>query len=496
MIEFTKPIFFGIIIFAVIISSGIVIAVFFPNLLLPNRLEVDDNTSTQDLFERYNILIRSYITGKDFEELGFPVRDKIIDEINQINLELENDLNKTSLDPDKGLGLSSDALSKPCTDNCQTSPELVNPCAGAGLFYDETLGCISEPVKEIIDEIKLTFNPEDPATEFDVLTIITLKDSSGVEFVEEGRFNVPLTSLITPEGRILDLASVRVKLVGASDSNNPIKTQGTLNYKINGQSVRGIPVVTTALPNEITSAFDIKINNRLEDSFSFQGVTGLKSGLFANKFEVTLRDFKVTQGNSTFTKFGEIVLYDLDFTFDQGLKTVIGSTGIAQAIPIDDGKIELCATVRGYKPAEVLYIFIPDKPKSVMVRQDTGETEGMIDPLTGMSKQVKIYNTVIPSFTVNLNGATSNGLKTYCETRSNIPRSSNIEIVITGIDFGTGGGNQIQKAEKVFQIITPESKKDFKIECLSGNVDFPVHWCNSDFGYGHSRTSSVLVVSP
>lgn len=483
-----------------LIATGTVVLLYFPNLFLPDRLQVDEDTTTQELFESYNKLIQGYISGKDFEGLDIPIQEQIIEEINQLNEELAMDLNMTQVDPNIAIVLNEDAISEPCTVNCQTSPEDVNLCAdeGAGFVFDVNLGCISEPIAEIIKEIELTFDPLlPPATTFDVLTTITLIDSSGDEFPQMAEFNVPLQSLITRQGKLLDLATVKVRLTGTSDSSNPVKTQGTLNFKINDASVRGLQVVVSAIPNPITSAFDIKINNRLEETFSFQGISGLQSGVFANKFEITLRDFKVEQGNVTFVKFGEISLYSLDFTFDKGLKTVVGSTGNALAIPISDNEIELCAQVRNYKPADVAYTFIPDKPSSVIVRIQTGTEVDMNPNSQTFNRLIPVYQNIVPSFTVNLDSVSGGGgLRDFCETRNAIPRSSDIQIVVTGIDFGTGTGNEIEKPAQIFNIRTPETKKDYFITCVSGDVDFVVHWCNSNFNYGHGRDSTQFIVAP
>jgi len=486
---------------SIVIVIGLSVVVFFPNLLLPDRLEVDGTTSTQDLLDRYNALIRSYISGEEFSELDFPVREQIIDEIDKLNKELAMDIEMTEVDPDKPLNINESGLSEPCISDCQNSPEVVNPCAGAGFIFVENLGCVSEPIAEIIEIIDDTFDPLlPPATKFEVLTRITLVDSSGDKFEESDRFEIPITSLIARSGSILDLATINVRLTGISDSINPIKTEGTLNYKINGESVRGIPIVTTAVPNQITSAFDIKINNRFEDTFSFQGLTGLMSGAFANNFEITLRDFKVIQGNITFTQFGEVSLYDLDFTFDQGKKTVIGSTGTALAVPITDGEFVFCTQVRTFEVGVAInviggevfetpinVIFIPDKPTSITVRMDTGMRDEDTNEI--------IYKTIIDSFTVDLRDPTSKArLADYCEERNGIPRSSTIQFVVKGIDFGTGTGNELQLPETIFQKKTGEGTPKFRLDCLSGDVDIVTHWCNSDFGFGHGRVSTEVVV--
>lgn len=486
---------------SVVIVIGLMVVVFFPNLLLPDRLEVDSTTSTQDLLDRYNILIRAYISGEEFSELDFPVREQILDEIDKLNEELAMDIEMTELDDTKPININENGLSEPCITDCGSSPELVNPCAGAGFIFVENLGCVSEPIAEVIEVIEFTFDPLlPPASTFEVLTRITLVDSSGDEFPETKRFDIPLTSLITRDGKILDLATVRVGLTGISDSSNPIKTQGTLNYKINRESIRGIPVVTTAVPNQITSAFDIKINNRFEDTFSFQSIPNLMSGAFANTFEITLRDFKVTQGNVTFTQFDEVILYSLDFTFDQGLKTVIGSTGTALAIPITDGEFVFCTQVRKFDfgseikivggvttTTPITYTFIPDKPTSITVRMDTGMRDEETNEI--------IYNTIIPAFTVDLRDPSSKaGLADYCEERNGIPRSSTIQFVVKGIDFGTGAGNQLQLPETIFEKKTGEGKPKFRLDCLSGDVDIVTHWCNSDFGFGHGRVTTEVIV--
>lgn len=488
-----------------LVATGAIVVFAFPNLLLPNRLEVDDDTTTQDLLESYSILIKGIVSGEDFTKLTIPEREQVIDMVNELNDELETDIEMTDIDPDEDLPFNEDALSKPCVGDCQTSPEVVNPCAGAGFVFDDNLGCISEPIAEIIEDIELTFDPTSIATEFDVFTTITLIDSSNEEFIDEGKFNVPLTSLITRSGSILDLAKIKVRLTGASDSINPIKATGTLNYKINGEAIRGIPLVTTAVPNQITSAFEIKINNRLEDTFSFDTIPASKlmTGSFANTLDVTMRNFKIEQGNSTFNEPTEIVLYSLDFTNNQGLKTVIGSTGKAVGVPIADGVIEFCAKVRNFNGGSsvkivggettstpIVYTFIPDKPKFITVRQDTGMKDEVTNEI--------VYETIVPAFTVNLGNVGINfGQKDFCEERNGIPRTSDIEVVVSGkMDFGTGSGNEIETPDQIFKIKTPETMKKYLLQCTSGDVDFVVHWCNSDFNYGYGRDSTEFIVSP
>jgi len=65
-----------------LIATGTVVLLYFPNLFLPDRLEVDEDTTTQELFESYNRLIQGYISGNDFEELDIPIQEQIIEEIN------------------------------------------------------------------------------------------------------------------------------------------------------------------------------------------------------------------------------------------------------------------------------------------------------------------------------------------------------------------------------------------------------------------------------
>ncbi len=179
---------------------------------------------------------------------------------------------------------------------------------------------------------------------------------------------------------------------------------------------------------------------------------------------------------------------------------MIGTTGTALAVPITDGEFTFCTQVRKFEvgtatsivggevfqtPINVL--FIPDKPTSIIVRMDTGD----VDEETGE----KIYKTIIPDFTVDLRNPTSTArLADYCEERNGIPRSSTIQFVVKGIDFGTGTGNELQLPETIFQQQTGEGQPKFRLDCLSGDVDIVTHWCNSDFGFGHGRESTEVIV--
>ena len=366
---------------------------------------------------------------------------------------------------------------------------IVNPCI-EGFIFTDNLGCLPETL-EGLAEI-LDFDPLDPATQFKVISIIDLVDSNGQKFENIIETDLPLSSLLTKEGNILDLGRIDMRLVGESDSRNPIQAEGLLDIVLNGNSQRQFNLKQVATPNQITSAFEIKIGGKSLESFSFAGLPlkDLQSGDFANNLQVNLRDFSITQGNSTFFSPMDLTLYELDFDFDAGLTTVTGSTGTVGAIPIADGTIEICADTRQTVTNGVQVDVQPDVPRSIVVQVPLLDANGVQVQTEGVPQ----FRNIVNSFTVDINlrdiGTIRINLETFCEkSDAVIPRSSEVQVVVSGIKCGTGSTPIcVESPETVFVIATPEtSGVQWKIECFIGGIEVINHWCNSNFGYSYNR---------
>jgi len=460
----------------IVVVVGIVgVVVFLPVMFPPDNLDVNESTTLNTILEQYDALVQRLLGGEEFENLEVPIQEMITDMAEDLNEELEKELMTNQLNQTEPIVVDDTIESEICTGDCIGSLEVIDPCE-QGFIFTDNLGCIPETL-EGLAEI-LDFDPFDPATQFKVFSTVTLIDSNGQEFENVNELDIPLTSLITREGKILDLGRIEVRLVGQSDSNNPIETEGILDFEINGQSQRQFNLRQVASPNPITSAFDIRIGGRSIESFSFEGLEGLETGDFANTLKVNLRNFVVIQGNSTFSTPQDVTVYELQFDLDEGLRTVTGSTGVVQAIPIADGKIQICANAVQLLVNGVQVDFQPDVPKSVSVKVRNAEGD---------------FVTVITPFTVTMNlqpfiGGTTYNLPTFCEKPpAGIPRSSNVQIIVSGINCGTGAGC-IDKPEQVFQKLTPESGGvNYKIDCFVSGIETAKHWCTSNFGYSHSR---------
>jgi len=111
-----------------------------------------------------------------------------------------------------------------------------------------------------------------------------------------------------------------------------------------------------------------------------------------------------------------------------------------------------------------------------------------------LTEGVPQFRDIVNSFTVNINlrdiGTIRINLETFCE-KSNavIPRSSEVQVVVSGIKCGTGTTPTCQDLPPtVFKIMTPEtSGVQWKIECFIGGIEVINHWCNSNFGYSYNR---------
>ncbi len=475
----------AVIVFSVVAVA--MVAIFFPILFPPNNLMVDDDSTINSLYAQYDKAIRELL-GQDFDSLTIPEKDQLMEDVKDLNEELEKDIMDNNLNQTDPIDIEDDnSLVEPCVGECLEALAVVNPCI-EGFIFTDNLGCIPETL-EGLAEI-LDFDPLDPATQFKVISIIDLIDSNGQKFENVVETDLPLSSLLTREGNILDLARLDLRLIGESDSRNPIQAEGLLDIVLNGNSQRQFNLKQVATPNQITSAFEIKIGGKSLESFAFAGLQDLQSGDFANNLQVNLRDFSITQGNSTFFSPMDLTLYELDFDFDAGLTTVTGSTGTVGVVPIADGTIELCADARQTLTNGVQVDVQPDVPRSVTVQVPLLDTNGVQVQTEGVPQ----FSNIVTPFTVDINlqsiGTTRINLPTFCEKSDPvIPRSSDVQIVVTGIKCGTGDTPTCQDLPAtVFKIMTPEtSGVQWKIECFVGGIEVINHWCNSNFGYSYNR---------
>jgi len=461
---------------AIVVIVGLVgVVILLPVMFPPDNLEVDENTTLNTILEQYDAIVQRLLGGEEFENLEVPIQEQVMEMVNDLNEELEMEIEGNELEQTEPIQVDDTIESEICTGECVGSLEVINPCE-MGFIFTDNLGCIPETL-EGLAEI-LDFDPLDPATEFKVFSTVTLIDSNGEEFENINVLDLPLTSLLTREGSILDLGRIEVRLVGQSDSNNPIETDGILDFELNGQSQRQFNLRQVASPNEITSAFDIRIGGRSTESFSFEGLQDLETGDFANTLKVNLRDFVVKQGNSTFHSPMDVTVYELQFDLAEGLRTVTGSTGVVQAIPIADGTIEICANASQLLVNGEQVNFQPDVPKfiSIKVQNEEGEFVNVISP-----------------FTVKMNlqpfiGGTTYNLPVFCEkSPAVIPRSSSIQVIVSGINCGTGAGCE-DRPEEIFPKQTPDTRGvSYEIDCFQSGIDTVRHWCTSNFGYSHGR---------
>jgi len=473
---------------AVSVVAVAMLAIFFPILFPPNNLMVDDDSTINSLYAQYDKAIRELL-GQDFEKLTIPEKDAIMEMVKDLNEELGNDIMDNNLNQTDPIDIEDDnSLVEPCVGEFLDALAIINPCE-EGFIFTDNLGCIPETLEGLADI--LDFDPLDPATQFTIISSIDLVDSNGQKFTNIVETDLPLTALLTRTGAILDLGRIDIRLIGESDSRNPIEADGLLDIVLNGVSQRQFNLKQVATPNEITSAFEIKIAGKSQESFSFAGLQDLVSGDFANNLQVNLRDFSVKQANSTFFSPQDLTLYNLDFDFDAGLRTVTGSTGTIGVVPIADGTIELCADARQTLVNGVQVDVQPDVPRSVTVQVPLTDVNGN-QVLTDGVPQFK--NIVTLSVNINLQsiGTTRINLPTFCDkSPAVIPRSSNVQIVVTGIKCGTGTTPTcVDLPAQVFPQITPEtSGVAWKIECFVGGIAVINHWCTSNFvpDYSYNR---------
>ena len=83
-------------------------------------------------------------------------------------------------------------------------------------------------------------------------------------------------------------------------------------------------------------------------------------------------------------------------------------------------------------------------------------------------------------------------MPTFCEkSPAVIPRSSQVQIVVTGIKCGTGTSPAcVDIPAVVIPQLTPEnSGVQWKIECFVGGIETINHWCTSNFvpDYSYNR---------
>jgi len=477
---------------AVVVFSIVIVAmvgIFSPFLFPPNNLMVDDDSTINSLYAQYDKAIRELL-GQDFEKLTIPEKDAIKDMVKDLNEELEKDIMENNLNQTDPIDIEDDnSLVEPCTGECLDALAIINPCE-EGFIFTDNLGCIPETLEGLADI--LDFDPLDPATEFKVISSIDLVDSNGQKFTNIVETDLPLTSLLTRTGEILDLGRIDIRLIGESDSRNPIEADGLLDIVLNGVSQRQFNLKQVATPNEITSAFEIKIAGKSQESFSFAGLQDLVSGDFANNLQVNLRDFSIKQANSTFFSPQDLTLYELDFDFDAGLNTVTGSSGTVGTVPIADGTIELCADARQTLVNGVQVDVQPDVPRSVTVQVPLRDPNGNQVLTDGVPQ----FSNVVTPLSVDINlqsiGTTRINLPTFCEKSSAvIPRSSQVQIVVSGIKCGTGTTPTcVDLPAQVFPQITPENAGvAWKIECFVGGIAVINHWCTSNFvpDYSYNR---------
>jgi len=438
------------------VAIVLVVMLAFPNLFIPDRIQVEEGDSINDILAKYQQLV-SEIFPDNWNFLTFPEKEQIKEDLDLLEQELMDELNNSTLteDPDDPFELPDPT--DPCATGleCEDDPEeFEDPPCSAGFSFDTVLNmCVLDIIDDIIPDLP---NPFEPTTSFTLRSFGILTDSDGVESPAFQTFDIPLQSLIGTSGEILDLGKVSISFNGLTQETEKIVATGTLKVLLNNNIVNSKPL--SGLSTNGTGDINIEI-------------AGMEF------FQLDVADFMVTTGttaNNTqvFRSLTDLRVFSIDFDFNQGRNTIIDSSGNAVTVPIADGSIEICAESRAQRISNVETKFIPDTPKSVIV----------------MAGGI----TVINAFTVSPPdpqvGSGTYAVPVNCKKELGIPRDTEITITIDCCNFGTGNNNKVSGATS-FTLTTPEGGEALQVQTfVKGITDLDHYWI-SDFGATHARNT-------
>lgn len=454
-----------------------VVLLAFPQIFIPDRIQVQEGDSINDILAKYQQLV-SEIFPNDFEFLKFPEQQQISDDLALLEQELMDELNNATLTEDPNDPFQLPEPTDPCATGltCEDDPtQFEDPLCSAGFTFDELFGgCILDPLADILDPIEGLLDPFAPTSTFTLRSFAVLEDSSGNETPQFQTFDIPLQSLIGTGGEILDFGKVSISFNGVTEETEKIVVSGALKVLLNdglitskqlsGLSINGsgtIPIKIGGGDQFVQNIVDL-------DSFKSTGL---------NTIAFDVENFVATTGtteNNTqvFRSIQDLRVFSIDFDFNQGRNTIIDASGQAKTVPIADGTIEICAESRGQRILDVETKFIPDTPSSVKV-----DVEGV---------------TIINGFTVSPPdpqiGSGNYQVPTNCIKKSGIPRDTTIVITVVCCNFGTGSTNQVSDT-KTHTLIVPESGKAYVLDNFVKGITDLDHYWTSNFGQSHARNT-------
>ncbi len=446
----------------------------FPQLFIPDRIQVEEGDSINDILAKYQQLV-SEIFPDNWNFLTFPEKEQIKEDLDLLEQELMDELNNSTLTEDPNDPFELPDPVDPCATGleCEDDPTEFEPTVcSAGFTFNELLDmCVLDVVDDILPDLP---NPFEPTSSFTLRSFGILTDSDGVETPAFQTFDIPLQSLLGTSGEILDLGKVSISFNGLTQETEKIVATGTLKVLLNNNIVNTKPL--SGLSTNATGDINIEIAGMEFFQQDFDDLSGIQAtGLNTLAFDVA--DFMVTTGttaNNTqvFRSLVDLRVFSIDFDFNQGRNTIIDSSGKAVTVPIADGSIEICAESRAQKINNVETKFIPDTPKSVLVQA------GGI--------------TIINAFTVSPPdpqvGSGTYAVPVNCKKEIGIPRDTEISITIDCCNFGTGNNNKVSGA-RTFTFTTPEGGEALQVQTfVKGITDLDHYWI-SDFGATHARNT-------
>jgi len=455
----------------------LVVMLAFPQIFIPDRIQVQEGDSINDILSKYQQLV-SEIFPDNWNFLTFPEQQQIKDDLDLLEQELMDELNNSTLTEDPNDPFQLPDPTDPCATGleCEDDPsEFEDPLCSAGFTFDELFGgCILDPLADILDQIEGLLDPFAPTSTFVLRSFAVLEDSSGNETPAFQTFDIPLQSLIGTGGEILDFGKVSISFNGITEETEKIVVSGSLNVLLNdgfitGKQLSGLSINGSGTIPIMIGGGEQFIQN-IKDLDNFKS-----SGLNTLAFDVA--DFVATTGSTenntqVFRSIQDLRVFSIDFDFNQGRNTIIDASGQATTIPIADGSIEICAESRGQRIDNVETKFIPDTPSSVMV-----EVNGLV---------------IINGFTVSPPdpqiGAGNYAVPVNCKKETGIPRDTTIVITVNCCNFGTGSANRVSGSE-TFTLIVPQSGKAYEIDNFVKGITDLDHYWTSNFGQSHARNT-------
>lgn len=449
----------------------------FPQLFIPDRIQVEEGDSINDILGKYQQLV-SEIFPDNWNFLTFPEQQAIKDDLDLLEQEVMDEINNSTLTEDPNDPFQLPEPTDPCATGleCEDDPtQFEDPLCSAGFTFDELFGgCVLDALADITDPIEGLLDPFAPTASFQLRSFAVLTDSSGNETPEFQTFDIPLQSLIGTTGEILDFGKVSISFNGITEETEKIVVSGSLNVLLNdgfitGKQLSGLSINGSGtIPIKVGGGDQFVLN--IEDLDNFKS-----SGLNTIAFDVA--DFVATTGSTenntqVFRSMTDLRVFSIDFDFNEGRNTIIDASGQAKTVPIADGSIEICAESRGQRLNNVETKFIPDTPSSVMV-----EVAGQA---------------IINGFTVSPPdpqiGSGTYSVPVNCKKETGIPRDTTIVITVACCNFGTGNSNKVSGTES-FTVIVPESGKAYMLDYFVKGVTDLDHFSTSNFGHSHARNT-------